>query len=83
MKRSKASAGHRSLPPPNKALPLPRPCSGFMTCGSVWHWNLGALLGVGQPAVQLSAQPLGGASTCSLRERLGMDLAACDSSLRV
>jgi hypothetical protein len=41
--------------PPNKALQLTRPCSGLMTYGSVWHWNLGASLGVNQQAVQLSA----------------------------
>jgi len=30
--------------------------------GSVWQWNLGASLAVSQRAVQLSAQPLGGAT---------------------
>ena len=47
--------------PPNKALQLTRPCRGQMTCGSVWHCNLGALPVVGQRAVQLSAETLGGA----------------------
>ena len=45
--------------PPNKALQLTRPFNGLMTCGNVWHWNLGASLTVNQRTVQLSAQPLG------------------------
>ena len=49
-----------------KALQLTRPCSGPMTCGSVWHWDLGASLGGRQRAVQLSAQPLGGQSDAFL-----------------
>jgi hypothetical protein len=44
----------------DKALQLPRPCSGLTTCGTVWHWNLGASFAAGQRAVQLSAQQLGG-----------------------
>jgi hypothetical protein len=38
-----------------KALQLTRPCGGLMTCGTVWHWNLGASFAASQRAVQLSA----------------------------
>jgi hypothetical protein len=39
----------------DKVLQLTRPCSGLMSCGSVWHWNSGASLAVSQQAVPLSA----------------------------
>lgn len=50
---------------PNKALQLPRPCRALMSCGSVWHSNLGAPHAVSQRAVQLSADPLGGGMRAS------------------
>ena len=44
---------------PSLTRQLTGSCSGLMTCGSVWDWNLGASLTVSRRAVQLSAQPLG------------------------